>query len=134
MRPARRANRSSVMSTRPTLIPGLLLAGVATLVAGEAQAQAPPLAEATAGDDFLGAVHASREIVRELMEAAGAPGASIAVGVGDRIVWAEGFGWADLEQRVPVGEKTHLFAQIEQCALRRGGSQASTHAAFSPLR
>lgn len=30
------------------------------------------------------------------------PGLSVAVGVRGRIVWAEGFGWADIEQRVPV--------------------------------
>ena len=30
------------------------------------------------------------------------PGLSVAVGVDGRIVWAEGFGWADIEQRVPV--------------------------------
>ncbi len=30
------------------------------------------------------------------------PGLSVAVGIDGRIVWAEGFGWADIEQRVPV--------------------------------
>ena len=30
------------------------------------------------------------------------PGLSVAVGLDDRIVWAEGFGWGDLEQKVPV--------------------------------
>jgi serine beta-lactamase-like protein LACTB len=30
------------------------------------------------------------------------PGLSIAVAVHDGIVWAEGFGWADVERRVPV--------------------------------
>jgi CubicO group peptidase (beta-lactamase class C family) len=30
------------------------------------------------------------------------PGLSVAVGVGDELVWAEGFGWADLEKRVSV--------------------------------
>ena len=30
------------------------------------------------------------------------PGLSVAVGVDGRIVWTEGFGWADIEQRVPV--------------------------------
>ena len=30
------------------------------------------------------------------------PGLSVAVGVGGDIVWAEGFGWADIEKRVPV--------------------------------
>lgn len=30
------------------------------------------------------------------------PGLSVAVGAGGEIVWAEGFGWPDLERRVPV--------------------------------
>ena len=30
------------------------------------------------------------------------PSLSVAVGVDGRIVWTEGFGWADIEQRVPV--------------------------------
>src|SRR5262249_19802640 len=30
------------------------------------------------------------------------PGVSVAVGVRDDIVWAEGFGWADLEHRTPI--------------------------------
>jgi len=36
------------------------------------------------------------------------PGLSVAVGVEGRLVWAEGFGWADLEQRVPVTPLTRF--------------------------
>ena len=36
------------------------------------------------------------------------PGLSVAVGVGGDIVWAEGFGWADLEKRVPVAPGTRF--------------------------
>jgi CubicO group peptidase (beta-lactamase class C family) len=32
----------------------------------------------------------------------GFPGISVALAVDGRIVWAEGFGWADLEQKIPV--------------------------------
>jgi CubicO group peptidase (beta-lactamase class C family) len=35
-------------------------------------------------------------------------GLSVAVGVGGDIVWAEGFGWADLENRVPVAPDTRF--------------------------
>ncbi|MFQ5689938.1 MAG: serine hydrolase domain-containing protein [Gemmatimonadota bacterium] len=41
-------------------------------------------------------------LVRDLMARTGAPGMAVSVGVGDRIVWSEGFGYADVEQRVPV--------------------------------
>lgn len=36
------------------------------------------------------------------------PGLSIAVGAGNRLVWAEGFGWADIEKRVPVTPRTRF--------------------------
>lgn len=65
-------------------------------------AQAPSIAEARASDEYADAIDASRELIRRVMTEEGIPGASIAVGIGDKIVWAEGFGWADLELRVPV--------------------------------
>jgi len=40
------------------------------------------------------------------MEEQTVPGLSIAVGVGRAVVWEEGFGWADLENRVPVWPST----------------------------
>jgi CubicO group peptidase (beta-lactamase class C family) len=44
--------------------------------------------------------------VREIMAEASVPGASVAVGVGDDLVWSEGFGWADIEAGVPVTSLT----------------------------
>ncbi|MDP9323481.1 MAG: beta-lactamase family protein, partial [Acidobacteriota bacterium] len=49
-----------------------------------------------------GAVEQGRQIVRAGLTDQNLPGISVAVGVGGDIVWAEGFGWADLENRVPV--------------------------------
>ena len=48
----------------------------------------------------------ARALVSESV--AGVPGLSIAVGREGRIVRAEGFGWADLEQRVPVRTTTRF--------------------------
>lgn len=48
------------------------------------------------------AVEQGRQIVRAGLTEQNLPGLSVAVGVGGDIVWAEGFGWADLENRVPV--------------------------------
>jgi CubicO group peptidase (beta-lactamase class C family) len=45
-------------------------------------------------------IEAARRVVLEGMDRF--PGLSVSVGVDGQIVWAEGFGWADLEQRVPV--------------------------------
>jgi len=34
------------------------------------------------------------------------PGTSVAVGIGGDLIWAEGFGWADIENKVPVKPDT----------------------------
>src|SRR5687767_6408555 len=43
------------------------------------------------------AVAQGRQIVRAGLTEQNLPGISVAVGVNGEIVWAEGFGWADLE-------------------------------------
>lgn len=52
--------------------------------------------------EWTGATEQGRQIVRSALAGQNLPGVSVAVGVGSEIVWAEGFGWADLENRVPV--------------------------------
>src|SRR5687767_15633378 len=52
------------------------------------------------------AVEKGRQIVRADLIEQSLPGLSVAVGAGGDIVWAEGFGWADLENRVPVSPAT----------------------------
>jgi CubicO group peptidase (beta-lactamase class C family) len=102
---------ASPLPARPLRLLALtlaLLAGVALPTPTHLDAQAPALAEVHAGDDWLDAVRAARTAVRAVMDSAGVPGASVAVGVGDGIVWSEGFGWADLEQRVPVTPLTRF--------------------------
>jgi CubicO group peptidase (beta-lactamase class C family) len=54
------------------------------------------------------AVEQGRQIVRAGLIEQNLPGLSVAVGVGSDIVWAEGFGWADLENRVPVTPGTRF--------------------------
>jgi CubicO group peptidase (beta-lactamase class C family) len=65
-------------------------------------AQVPRVAEVHAGDDYAGPIGEARALILQIMDTADVPGASVAVGVGGEIVWSEGFGWADVEQRVPV--------------------------------
>lgn len=48
------------------------------------------------------AVEEARRLARSLVVDENLPGLSVAVARDDRIVWAEGFGWADVEGRVPV--------------------------------
>jgi serine beta-lactamase-like protein LACTB, mitochondrial len=48
------------------------------------------------------AVEQGRRIVRAGLTEQNLPGLSVAVGVDGDVVWAEGFGWGDLENRVPI--------------------------------
>ncbi len=101
-RAGRHRSRCAVVS-----LAAALFVTVAAASAGDARAQRlPTLAEAHAGDDFAEAVETARRLIGELMSEAGLPGASVAVGVGGEIVWSEGFGWADIENRVAVSPLT----------------------------
>jgi serine beta-lactamase-like protein LACTB len=51
---------------------------------------------------WAGAVEQGRQIVHASLIEQNLPGLSVAVGIGGEIVWAEGFGWADLEKRVSM--------------------------------
>ena len=88
------------------LLPVALLPLVALPSASPASAQSLDVAEAFAGDDYAGAIVDARAAVLEVMAEGSVPGASVAVAVGGSIVWSEGFGWADLELRVPVNPLT----------------------------
>ena len=55
---------------------------------------------------WAGSVEQSRQIVRAALAEQNLPGLSVAVGADGDMVWAEGFGWADLESRVPVTPDT----------------------------
>jgi serine beta-lactamase-like protein LACTB len=51
---------------------------------------------------WAGAVEQGRGIVRAGLAEQNLPGLSVAVGVDGDVVWAEGFGWGDLENRIPI--------------------------------
>lgn len=74
----------------------------AVLATGAAAAQAPPAGE------YTEAVETARGLARALLAEDSLPGLSVAVGVDGRIVWAEGFGWADIADRVPVTTRTRF--------------------------
>jgi serine beta-lactamase-like protein LACTB, mitochondrial len=63
---------------------------------------APSVAQGTPAQQWTAAVSQGRQIARASLTEQNLPGLSVAVGAGGEIVWAEGFGWADLEKRVPV--------------------------------
>lgn len=69
----------------------------------------PPPAQ---GDPVPGApatkVATARRLLRAMVTGENLPGASAAVTVGGRIVWAEAVGWADVERRVPLSPASRV--------------------------
>ena len=74
---------------------------LASLCAPVAQAQAPA-AVAPAPLHYAEVVDEARALVQADIAERGYPGIAIAVSVGGETVWSEGFGYADLEHRVPM--------------------------------
>ena len=64
--------------------------------------EVPSVTRSAPPPKWADAVEQGQQIVRAGLIEQNLPGLSVAVGVGDDILWAEGFGWADLENRVPV--------------------------------
>jgi CubicO group peptidase (beta-lactamase class C family) len=62
----------------------------------------PSVTDSAPLPQWAGAVDQGRQIARAALAQQNLPGLSVAVGTGGEIVWAEGFGWADLDKRVPI--------------------------------
>lgn len=71
-------------------------------------------AQATPGGDWRADV---RDYARRLTDAGRAPGLSVAVVNGDRVVFSEGFGLADIEKGIPVDEGTRFYIASSSKAL-----------------
>jgi serine beta-lactamase-like protein LACTB len=63
------------------------------------------------------AVTQAEQIARAHLTSRNLPGLSVAVAAGGEIVWAEGFGWADLEQHVKVEPRTRFRIGTASTAL-----------------
>jgi CubicO group peptidase (beta-lactamase class C family) len=95
---------------------GLLLAALAGLWAY--MSATPPLhpdpgsvrtvAGAAGAPEWRDAAGEARQIVRATLAEQNWPGVSVAVGMEGGLVWAEGFGWADIETRVAVTPDTRF--------------------------
>lgn len=82
-------------------------------VRGTAQGEPAP--------EWAGAVERGRQIARAGVAGQNLPGLSVAVGVGGRVVWAEGFGWADLDTRAPVTPRTKFRIGTSSTLLTSAG-------------
>jgi CubicO group peptidase (beta-lactamase class C family) len=84
-------------------IPGLwvYMSITATKVHPDSQ-NIPSLTNSPSPPKWAGAAEQSRQIVRASMSENNLAGLSVAVGIDGEIVWAEGFGFADIESSLPV--------------------------------
>lgn len=69
----------------------------------------PAVADATPSTDWSGAVEQARQAVRADVAQMNLPGLSVAAAAGGEIVWAEGFGWADVENQVKASPHTRFY-------------------------
>ena len=67
-----------------------------------------PSRGSVATEPYANAIEESRRVARELMLEGNLPGLSVAVAHDGEIVWAEGFGWANVERREPVTPLTRF--------------------------
>ena len=74
----------------------------------ENAAAVPSTAAAAPADRYAGPVEESRRLARARVAGDDLPGLSVAVAVDGAIVWAEGFGWADVESRTPATPLTRF--------------------------
>jgi CubicO group peptidase (beta-lactamase class C family) len=94
----------------PAAFSALLLAllAVAAPMASTARAQGAPYASAGAHSRFGAAIDSARAVAAQLVSERRLPGLSVAVAVDGEIIWSEGFGFADVENRVPVTPLTRF--------------------------
>jgi CubicO group peptidase (beta-lactamase class C family) len=85
----------------------VLLLGAGTLAA-PAHAQDGAVTYAPTGAQYDGAISIARDSIDALMAEQQIPGLTAAVLVDGQIVWSEGFGWADMENQVPVTPLTKM--------------------------
>ena len=89
------------------LAPRLALAGILAWPA-TAPAQTAAVAPASRAELEAGAIARARALIEKEMARTLAPGVSVAVSRGGRLVWSEGIGCADLELQVPVSTVTRM--------------------------
>lgn len=70
---------------------------------------------------WAGAIDEGRRVVRTGLAQQNLPGVSVAVGVDGTLIWAEGFGWADLDKRLPVSPAMKFRIGTTSIALTAAG-------------
>jgi serine beta-lactamase-like protein LACTB, mitochondrial len=119
-------NRTQTWFALIVLAAGLLLVAVLGLFAyisftatplHPSPRDVPSVTQSVPSRQWVGAVEQGRQIGRAGLVEQNLPGLSVAVGAGGDIVWAEGFGWADLEKRRRVAPDTRFRIGTASTAL-----------------
>jgi len=110
-------NRLPAWAARTALAVGVLMAALAAFLTHAFAVTAPLFAQpqdvpsvidSAPSPQYAAAVERARELVRAAVREQNLPGASVAAGAGGTIVWAEGFGWRDVDTRTPVTPNTRF--------------------------
>jgi hypothetical protein len=110
-------NRLPAWAARTALAVGVLMAAFAAFLTHAVAVTAPLFAQpqdvpsvidSAPSWQYAAAVERARELVRAAVLEQNLPGVSVAVGTGDTIVWAEGFGWRDVVTQTPVTPDTRF--------------------------
>jgi CubicO group peptidase (beta-lactamase class C family) len=110
-------NRLPIWAGRAALAAGVLVAASAAFLTHAVTVAAPLFAQPpdvpsigapAPSPHWAAAVDRARPIVRAAILEQNLPGVSVAVGAGGAIVWAEGFGWRDVDTRTPVTPNTRF--------------------------
>jgi hypothetical protein len=142
-------NRLPVWAARTALAVGVVIATFAAILTHAVAVGVPLFAQprdvpsvvdsalmpSALSPQYAAAVERARELVRAAILEQNLPGISAAVGVGspsgtlakeERIIWAEGFGWRDVETQTPVTPTTRFHIGTAASAI--------TDDAVAPLR
>ena len=126
-------NRVPAWAARTALAVGVLIAAFAAFLTHEVAVTAPLFARPHAVPSVVdsaplprhaGAIERARDLVRTAVLQQNLPGVSVAVGTGGTIVWAEGFGWRDVDMRAPVTPNTRFNIGTAASAITAGAVAA----------
>ena len=92
-----RLKRASWLMAVTLAVPNVVLAQAAA-----------PYAEVVTTPAYTEQIAQAQGLVAALMAERGIPGVSVAVGLNDRIIWSQGFGYANVEHGIPVTPLTRF--------------------------
>ena len=109
-------NRLPLWAGGAALAVGVLVAAFAATLTHAVTVAAPPFAQppdvtsvgSPPSPRYAAAVEQARTLVRAAVVDQNLPGVSVAVGAAGAMVWAEGFGWRDVDTRTPMTPDTRF--------------------------